>query len=64
MKPIQQPRTQSGADKAYLSRENLELIQNLGGTCLHPFRSNSTQGEAGTVWEKNVPLLLDEQGHV
>jgi transposase len=40
------------ADKAYLSRENLELVHNLGATAYIPFKSNSTQGEAGTVWEK------------
>ena len=40
------------ADKAYLSHDNLELIHNLGGTAYIPFKSNSTQGEAGRLWEK------------
>lgn len=40
------------ADKAYLSRANLEQVHNLGGTAFVPFKSNSTQGEAGTLWEK------------
>jgi len=40
------------ADKGYLSRENLELVESLGGTALVPFKSNSVAGEAGTVWEK------------
>jgi transposase len=40
------------ADKAYLSRENLELVEKLGGTAYIPFKSNSAQGEAGTLWEK------------
>ena len=40
------------ADKAYLSRENLELVERLGGTTLVPFKSNSVAGEAGTLWEK------------
>jgi transposase len=40
------------ADKAYLSHENLALIDKLGGTAYVPFKSNSLQGEAGTLWEK------------
>jgi transposase len=40
------------ADKAYLSHENLELVHGLGGTAYIPFKSNSTQGEPGTVWER------------
>jgi transposase len=40
------------ADKAYLSHENLELIDNLGGMAYIPFKSNSVQGEVGRVWEK------------
>jgi transposase len=40
------------ADKAYLSHENLELVQDLGGTAFIPFKVNSVAGEAGTVWEK------------
>jgi transposase len=40
------------ADKGYLSRENLELIEKMGGKVFIPFKSNSIAGEAGTVWEK------------
>lgn len=40
------------ADKAYLSHENLELVDRLGGTAYIPFKSNSVQGLAGTVWER------------
>jgi transposase len=40
------------ADKAYLSHDNLELIQKLGGTAYVPFKSNSVSGEAGRLWEK------------
>jgi transposase len=40
------------ADKAYLSHENLELVQDLGGTAYIPFKVNSTPGEPGSLWEK------------
>jgi transposase len=40
------------ADKAYLSGENLELVESLGATAFIPFKSNSLPGEAGSVWEK------------
>lgn len=40
------------ADKAYLSHENLAMVESLGGTAFVPFKSNSTQGEAGSLWEK------------
>ncbi len=40
------------ADKAYLSHDNLELVQKLGGTAYIPFKSNSQPGEAGSLWEK------------
>ena len=40
------------ADKAYLSHENLELVEKLGGTAFVPFKSNSLQGEVGSLWEK------------
>jgi transposase len=39
-------------DKAYLSNENLELVDSLGATAFIPFKSNSKQGEAGSIWEK------------
>jgi transposase len=40
------------ADKAYLSHDNLELVHRLGGTAYIPFKSNSTSGEAGSLWER------------
>jgi transposase len=40
------------ADKAYLSRENVELVHSLGGTAYIPFKSNSQPGEPGSLWEK------------
>lgn len=40
------------ADKAYLSAENLELVESLGGTAFIPFKPNNIPGEAGSVWEK------------
>ncbi len=40
------------ADKGYLSHDNLELVQRLGGTAFIPFKCNSQPGEAGSLWEK------------
>ena len=40
------------ADKGYLSRENLELVESLGGTAYVPFKSNSVSDNNGGVWEK------------
>jgi transposase len=40
------------ADKAYLSHDNLAAVEKLGGTAYIPFKSNSVQGEAGSIWEK------------
>lgn len=40
------------ADKAYLSHDNLEQVEALGGTLYVPFKSNSVDGEAGSVWSK------------
>jgi hypothetical protein len=40
------------ADKAYLSNENLELVQQLGGMAYIPFKINSTTGEPGSLWER------------
>jgi hypothetical protein len=38
------------ADKAYLSFENLATVDRLGAVAYVPFKSNSTQGEAGASW--------------
>src|SRR5207248_10037236 len=40
------------ADKAYLSRDNLNLVAALGATPYIPFKSNSLPGEPGSVWER------------
>ena len=39
-------------DKAYLSIENLELIENNGTRALIPFKSNNTPNKKGAVWKK------------
>jgi transposase len=39
-------------DKAYLSHENLAVVDGLGGTPFVPFKSNSTPGEPGSLWSK------------
>lgn len=39
-------------DKAYLSRENLDLVVKHGGVPYIPFKSNSVPGEAGSVWDR------------
>jgi transposase len=40
------------ADKAYLSYDNLALVDGLGGTLFVPYKVNSQAGEAGSLWEK------------
>jgi transposase len=40
------------ADKAYLSRDNLELVDRLGGVAYVPFKTHCVPGEAGTLWEQ------------
>jgi transposase len=40
------------ADKAYLSYDNLALVNGLGGTPFVPYKVNSQPGEAGSLWEK------------
>jgi len=41
------------ADKAYLSKGNLELVATLGATPFVPFKSNTTgEGEGSLLWEK------------
>lgn len=51
-KPLVEATVQSGfnvqevpADKAYLSKENLELVAELGGTAFVPFKSNSLEND-------------------
>lgn len=40
------------ADKAYLSHDNLQLVHDMGGVAYVPFKSNSTSGAPGSLWEK------------
>lgn len=40
------------ADKAYLSNDNLAMIEALGGTAYIPFKVNSTEGNAEGIWAK------------
>ncbi len=40
------------ADKAYLAHDNLDLLHAMGGTAYIPFKSNSTPGEPGSLWER------------
>jgi transposase len=40
------------AGKAYLSKDNLGLVERLGGTAFVPSRANNVAGEAGTRWER------------
>jgi len=46
------------ADKAYLSHDNLELVVRHGGTPYIPFKSNSTPGEPGSVWDRMYAMFL------
>lgn len=39
-------------DKAYLSNDNLELVNALGGTAYIPFKSNSTVGGGAEIWRR------------
>jgi len=56
-KPLVEATVKSGfnvqevpADKAYLSKENLELVAGLGGTAFVPFKTNSLENDG--VWAK------------
>jgi transposase len=40
------------ADKAYLSHDNLALVDGLGGTAYIPFKVNSQPGEPDSLWTK------------
>jgi transposase len=44
--------TEVPADKAYLSHDNLALVQSLGGTAYVPYKANSQAGAADSLWEK------------
>ncbi len=41
------------ADKGYVSRENYELVESLGGTAFIPFKSNTSGKQRGSqIWKK------------
>jgi transposase len=40
------------ADKAYLGRNNLEVIEDAGATAYIPFKSNNKASGKGTAWKK------------
>ena len=40
------------ADKAYLSRENLEQVDRMGAVAFIPFKVNSTEGRGSAVWTR------------
>lgn len=40
------------ADKAYLSHDNLAVVERVGGTAFIPMKCNSSPGEAGSLWER------------
>jgi transposase len=44
------------ADKAYLSHDNLNLVDALGGVAYIPFKSNSVEGDEDTVWARMYGL--------
>ena len=47
------------ADKAYSSRENLELVASYGGSAYIPFRSNASGKRRGSqIWSKMYHLFM------
>jgi transposase len=50
--------TEVSADKAYLSRENLRFINNLGATPFIPFKSNSIGKSRGCSFWRNAYLFF------
>jgi hypothetical protein len=51
------------ADKAYLSHDNLELVEGLGGTAYVPFKSTNVAGEAVCVGETRRVVLEQLSRH-
>ena len=45
-------------DKAYLSKDNFELVNSLGGTFYVPFKSNSKGSGNGMIWKKMYHLFM------
>lgn len=40
------------ADKAYLGRPNMEMVEGLGGTAFIPFKSSSVEPKEDSIWSK------------
>ena len=45
------------ADKGYLSRDNLDVIEQLGAAPFVPFKSNSVEPKRGTAWARMYHLF-------
>ncbi|MBT4021802.1 transposase [archaeon] len=45
-------------DKAYLSKDNFELVNSLGGTFYVPFKSNSKGSANGMIWKKMYHFFM------
>ncbi|MFH1376444.1 MAG: transposase [Candidatus Woesearchaeota archaeon] len=45
-------------DKAYLSKDNFELVNSLGGTFYVPFKSNSKGSGNGMIWKKMYHFFM------
>jgi len=45
-------------DKAYLSKDNFELVNSLGGTFYVPFKSNSNGSGNGMIWKKMYHFFM------
>ncbi len=45
-------------DKAYLSKDNFELVNSLGGTFYAPFKSNSKGSGNGMIWKKMYHFFM------
>lgn len=46
------------ADKAYLSRKNLNAVQRVGGTAYVPFKSNTVPPDEDSVWAKMYSVFM------
>ena len=49
------------ADKAYLSRKNLEAVERVGGTAYEPFKSNTLPPEGDSVWSRMYDYFMDRR---
>ena len=46
------------ADKAYLGRPNMELVEGLGGTPYIPFKSNNVEPKGDSIWSRMYHLFM------